>query len=331
MDPEKIYSLFNIRPNSDISIEELKNRYKVLAMRMHPDKGGSDEQFNFLTICFKKIYHDLKAREINKQFNDLKLDSKNYLTSQQSNQYQSKSMNSSVKQRSSNTKHSSMDMLRDYANTSDTISDDESGDYGYDNGSFNETFNKVFDQNKFVDKTEARGYGHMMAASTKVREDIDISQNMKIKNLKSFHKEFEKNAKPPPKDMIVYKEPEALPSANKMKFAELGLTNIDDFTGENKSLRGLNYMDYKRAHETSRLVDPAYIKKRQEYRSVDALEAERESISYHMSPEDIAREAKNKRKAEASEAKRLRYLREQDTKITSRYDRTHAIMLEMKR
>lgn len=284
-DPSSIYSIFGLQPNTDISQDELKRRYKYLAMKYHPDKGGSEESFRFLTICFKKIYHELKSREIDRQFIDLKTSSQKHLGTQSVDISQTSSLSSN----------------------------------SYGNDSFADKFNRMFDENQLADEVHAQGYGHIMAPSSKEREEISIERNNRIKNQKSFHKEFDRVAKPPPKDMVVFKEPEALPSSTKVPFSELGVSNIDDFSGENSTLRKLNYMDYKRAHDVSRLVDPKRIKQRREYANIDALEAEREGISYQMTPEEVAREARRTLREKKQEERRVRYQKELDDKIENHY------------
>jgi curved DNA-binding protein CbpA len=281
--------MFGLQPNADISMDELKSRYKYLAMKHHPDKGGSEESFRFLTICFKKIYHELKSKEIDRQFIDLKSASQSFLGKQSDHHIHRSSSSSSVSPEP------------------------------YGNESFSDKFNKMFDEYQLVDDVNAQGYGHIMAPSSKEREEISIERNNRIKNNKSFHKEFDRVAKPPPKDMVLYKEPEALPSSTRVPFSELGVDKIDDFSGENNTLHKLNYMDYKRAHDVSRLVDPSMIKKRRKYASVDALEAERESISYQMTPEEVARDARRQLKEKKHEEMRVRKQQELDQKIENHY------------
>ena len=32
--------------------------YKRVAKKCHPDKGGSEELFNLVTLCYKKLYEE---------------------------------------------------------------------------------------------------------------------------------------------------------------------------------------------------------------------------------------------------------------------------------
>lgn len=58
--------------NKNFTLDELKNNYKKLAIKYHPDKGGSEEVFNVLTDCFKHLYKEHKAKQSDKQFYELK-------------------------------------------------------------------------------------------------------------------------------------------------------------------------------------------------------------------------------------------------------------------
>jgi curved DNA-binding protein CbpA len=69
------YQLLNV--NKNYTINELRTNFKDLAFKYHPDKGGSEELFNTLIYCYKKLYKDLKAKENDKQFHQLKNEFKN--------------------------------------------------------------------------------------------------------------------------------------------------------------------------------------------------------------------------------------------------------------
>lgn len=228
------YAALGLSTNADISLEDLKKRYKSLAVIYHPDKGGTKAMFDFITTCYKKVYYDIKSRQLDKQFMDLKHESTKYMKTKQ---------------------------------TPRSFSLPDEGD-------FQSRFNEFFDEHRLRDDSVDAGYGHIMTPSSQHREDIDIAKT--VKSMKSFHEEFEKRAPPPPKEIIKYRVPEALPSARTMQYTELGISRVGDFSGENDTLKKLNYTDYKLAHETSRLIDPSTVKARKEYLNVQALEAERE-------------------------------------------------------
>ena len=58
------YKLLNIDVNSDIN--EIKKAYKKLALKKHPDRGGSQEEFQNLQNAYDRL---LKYKENPQQFN----------------------------------------------------------------------------------------------------------------------------------------------------------------------------------------------------------------------------------------------------------------------
>jgi curved DNA-binding protein CbpA len=64
------YNILNVAP--DCNIEQLKKQFKKMAVKYHPDKGGDKNIFNLMVYSFKAIHKDLKAKEDQKDFNELK-------------------------------------------------------------------------------------------------------------------------------------------------------------------------------------------------------------------------------------------------------------------
>lgn len=68
------YDILDVSRNC--SLEALKSKFKNLAIKYHPDKGGDKYIFDLITSSFKTIYRELKDRDNNKQFHDLKTDAR---------------------------------------------------------------------------------------------------------------------------------------------------------------------------------------------------------------------------------------------------------------
>ena len=47
------YEILGVSKNYDL--DELKQKYKLLAKKVHPDKGGSEQLFKLVTLCYKKL------------------------------------------------------------------------------------------------------------------------------------------------------------------------------------------------------------------------------------------------------------------------------------
>lgn len=203
--------LFNLPEN--YTWEELKNRYKQLALKAHPDKGGDRETFNYITNCFERLSKQLSLKETDKQHVELK------------NQFHKEN--------------------KEYMYNINPITLKES-----DNVPFQQKFNKFFEENRFDDDDD-KGYGDMMAKSDKNRDTIDIPNifgTTQVNN-KRFNETFE-NKVPVKKELIKYKEPEPTTLKSGISYSLLGV-KTNDYTGETES-KNLIYTDYLQAYTEKR-------------------------------------------------------------------------------
>lgn len=189
-----------------------------------------------------------------------------------------------------------------------------------DEGDFLNKFNKMFQENKLDDEEEGKGYAHMMAESSVVREDINIPKKMKKFQSSKFNELFDKNV-PVSKDVVVYRDPEPLDLARKLNYTELG-GKTDDFSSamEKGDRRGLQFTDYMKAHTTTRLVDPKTAQ-RKEYKNIEEYEAARaRSIGKPQTSEEARRMEERKLQEQRAEEERLRRLRARDDAIRAHHE-----------
>ena len=64
------YSVLGVSSNDDIQV--IKQKYKHLALKMHPDRGGSEALFKLLQLSYAKILEEHKLKQIDKAFDQLK-------------------------------------------------------------------------------------------------------------------------------------------------------------------------------------------------------------------------------------------------------------------
>lgn len=64
------YKVLGVSPN--YTLEELKTAYKQMAMKVHPDKGGSEYLFKLVTYCYKLLSAEYRKKTADKQFHELK-------------------------------------------------------------------------------------------------------------------------------------------------------------------------------------------------------------------------------------------------------------------
>jgi hypothetical protein len=300
IDDVDAYEVFGL--SKDFEWEDLKTSYKRLAKLVHPDKGGSEEIFNKVTDCFKKLAYEYKMRKSDRPHQELKKESQEYYS-----------------------KNSESGDISRFASTER----DESG------MSFTERFNKTFEDNRLEEDENTKGYGHMMAESSKTREDISVPTYMKPGkklDMMAFNKTFETITLPKSSAIVKYKEPEALPLARKMQYSELGET-VDDFTSSSTSRdsRGLQYTDYKKAYETGRLVDPRAVEERKEFKTVSEYESMRERVlGTAQTDEELQLKAKKERDAARAEEARLKRLAERDRIIENHHNKMNRLLLSSK-
>jgi curved DNA-binding protein CbpA len=86
------YKLLNLSKNC--TEKEIKTTYKKLALKYHPDRpNGSHSHFQVITYCCKSLLKDLKLRELDKQYNELKNNSRSFIEAQASDNKQNIKLN----------------------------------------------------------------------------------------------------------------------------------------------------------------------------------------------------------------------------------------------
>jgi curved DNA-binding protein CbpA len=241
------------------TLDQLREQYKKIALKVHPDKGGSNELFQLVTLCYKKLlkYHQ---RRIEKDYAELKTEFQQF-TEEQRGQVNPDLTAFVERAPTAATATAAPERQR--------ATDTNNGE------SFNNKFNRLFEETRLENPMDG-GYGHLMEKSNGSREDISIPRMRGNYNEEKFNKAFERQTiNNTNREVVSYKPPEPLLMAKKLAFTELGVDQVDDFSGQNNSLKQLNYSDYMKAHSTSKLIDPRMVRQRAEYRNVEELERHR--------------------------------------------------------
>lgn len=148
------YEVLNVR--EDFTWDELVKAYRKVAMKVHPDKGGSELLFNTVTKCFKQLATEFKSRQVEKTHHTLKKEFEDFKNENHKAEFPSFPQNTT----------------------------------------FHQKFNTLFDENKLDDDDDNRGYEHFMEKSKKEREDIKIPKLINKFTEKKFNDTFEKVVKP---------------------------------------------------------------------------------------------------------------------------------------
>jgi curved DNA-binding protein CbpA len=89
------YKLYGYDKKVRIDIQDLKAKYKKYALQTHPDKNnGETKNFNIINEAFKVLFEDYKLKQNDKQFNELKNNSKSFIETQSKTNYQNTNINS---------------------------------------------------------------------------------------------------------------------------------------------------------------------------------------------------------------------------------------------
>ena len=291
------YEVLNVSKN--FTWDELKESYRKMALITHPDKpGGNEVIFNFVTECFKRLALVYKNRDEDKPHNILKEQSKNFFERQINNTL---------------------------PHPSEIFGNDRDRDEP-----FQKKFNKNFELCKVQDDNESFGYGSIMDKSTDKRDDISIDNIFKNKKVDSstFNETFNKNV-PVSKEVIKYKEPEALQLVKNMQYTELGGQKTDDYSSSVEQKSNLAYTDYMKAYNGQRLVDESEIKNRREFKNVEQYEKYRDTkMKKSLSEKERNRIDLLKKEEEKKEFERLERLKLKDIEIQKMHDKATRLFIK---
>ena len=288
LDPYKVLNV-----SKKFTWDELKDAYRQAAIKTHPDKpGGNKVVFDFVTSCFRTLAEEYKMKHSNKTHNDLK---------QESTQYFDKMVTTTMP-------HPSITSV------------DEP---------FEKRFNKVFDDCKYHDEEIEYGYGNIMTQSSGKREDIyieNVFNKSKIDNA-TFNQVFNKNV-PVSKEIVKYKEPEALPMAKNLQFTEIGAKRPDDYSSDTTK-NSLAYTDYMKAYNGMRLANPDEIKSHKDFKSVQEYEKYRDKkIKQSFNEKERKFYENQKRMEEEKEFERLERIKHQNIDIQKAHEKANRLMLK---
>jgi len=218
-----------LQVNYTDNLVTIRNAFKRLALIHHPDRGGNQHIFDLCTRAYRDIY-----------------------TFKQQQQKQLHRENRTLSQ---------VKKSRPQTYTEVKLNQSEQKD-------LEKNFNRIFD-NVRIEKPSDIGYGHMMAKSSKSRDD---------KPSLSEKDRFSK------RQLVVYEEPQPI-STLKDNYEELGESKIKDFS-KRHSGSAAQYTDYLVAHSDKDSIESMTNVRNTNYKSMDDLLQSRKGISYKMTSQD---------------------------------------------
>lgn len=287
LDPYKILNL-----PKQYDEKTLKKAYLKAAMKTHPDRGGSRDSFQKVSIAYAVLTKKLKENQNSHSHNDLR------------------------------------EMSRDYAKTQE--SQPKVNIDMRDNFDVN-LFNKIYEDNRIGDVYDD-GYGSWMQQNQAeeikmIKGDTKMFQDNFNKDL--FNDTFEKYKREQSQkqgQIVEYKDPEVrISMSNQDSLMTLGQGKITDFGG---TLDNLAYTDYKQAFtDGSTLIDTNSVDISGRSTSINGIKSQRSNISYKMNSEDEKRFALQKLEEQKAEQNRLNRLQKYDQQHGQAYEKIHNMLL----
>jgi len=191
--------------------------------------------------------------------------------------------------------------------------DDGGGGGGGDGTKFNiARFNSVFEEVRPT-ITDDRGYRHWMDTTPATQTHAEAVEQARLRKQGALQK---------------YRDPDPMPLTGRQRttaYSELGVARTRDYSGR---VGEVDFSDYKIAHTTTRLADPASKSRADaQVMSFDAIKQARENANFDMTDEEVQVEIRRKMDKEHAEIRRRQVLSRQDRIISDVYDRSSRLLL----
>lgn len=281
------YKILGISKNFDE--RSLKKAYLKQAMVTHPDRGGSQSEFQKVSIAYTLLLKKLSDQNNNHIHNDLRNNAQSYMSDQSSNNMRNTNM----------TDQFDVNM-----------------------------FNKIYTENK-IDDVFDKGYGDWMEKNNNTIEQPKMFNKSFNKDLfnSEFNKYKVQQQKQSGNQLVRYDEPQVdISMRGKDSLMVLGRDNVADFSGTSEG--GLTFRDYKDAFTNSCLIDESSVNIDDRSNDIHTMKSSRSNMNYKMSPEDLRRQGINKLQMEKKEHHRLERLQQRDSQSFSNYEKIHDRMLQ---
>ena len=284
LDPYKILNL-----SKTFDEKTLKKAYLRAAMKTHPDRGGSRDAFQKVSIAYTLLTKKLKESRNTHSHQDLREMSKQYAQEQ---------------------------LNQPKVNVNMT-----------DNFDVN-VFNKIYEDNK-IPEVYDEGYGSWMEKTQQPElEQQKLFQNGFNKDLfnHTFEKYKHEQSQKSGSQMVKYSDPEQrLSLRNQDSLMTLGQDKVTNFGGTTDNL---SFTDYKQAFtDGSTLIDVNSVDISDRSGSMNAIKSQRSNLSYTMSSKDEQLLALQKIEEQKAEQNRIQRLQVYDQQHGQAYEKIHSMLL----
>ena len=272
----------------DYTPESLKEKYKEMALKYHPDKGGDTDVFQDITKSYIYLLKKYKENMPDKQIFELK------------------------------------DEFNDYKNEQKNNKNTLLGDRNFNLNNFNNAFDKHFTKTTkgYADFLKN---GDIETNNKKSEHNSYIFSDKF--NISIFNKIFNTTSKKIKKEtLVVYKEPETIYQSN-AGYSEIGEDDeeLDDYTSGFTFDKKIHYTDCKKAYTAPEDLNSIQM---DSFDSIDQLEKHRKNISYNMSDEDKHKYDNFIELNRLKELQKQKKIERNDLNILKKYKKFNNIMLE---
>ncbi len=289
--PEQILGLTEGVAHNEL---EIKKAYRNLALKYHPDKGGSEEIFKILTKAYLYLLKKTNGDTyVEKSFMDLKGNFEREHPSSAASHHQAPR----------------------------TSSDD-----------FNvKNFNKIFEDNRLENEDFDYGYGDWKTENTSEEPQKIFNEKFTADVFNSVFNELKKKNSTA-QDVIVYEDPKPLTVSNRFGYSEVDYKRSDDYSKEydiqdGSSRQGIYYMDYKRAYTETTLINPEAVRSKEQFKNIEDAKHAREKQDFTMTDEERAYFADKKRREDEQEEQRLSRLRGRDNQLEQHSNAVNRLLM----
>ena len=281
------YKILNLAKNFDE--KTLKKAYLRAAMKAHPDRGGSPQAFQQVSIAYTILQKKLQESENNHDHNDLRDGSKQYATQQ-------------------------LNQPKINVNMTENFDVD--------------VFNQIYQDNK-IPEVYDDGYGSWMKESPAIESEqgrmFQSGFNKDMFN-STFEKYKHEQSQRTPQNQLALREPDVrISMSNQDSLMTLGQDKITNFGGQTGNL---GYTDYKQAFtDGSTLIDTSTVDVSGRTNSMRGMKAQRSNISYTMTQQDEQKQSLLRIEEQTAEQNRLQRLTKMDQRQADSYEKIHSMLL----
>jgi len=265
----------------------LKKAYLKKAMKVHPDRGGSKDEFQKVAIAYTILKKKLKEQGEIHHHHELRDNAKDYISTQE-------------------------------GGTNVNFDKDN-----FDSA----VFNKIYDENKVEEAFDHGYGSWMQETESIASSQPKMFQGNFNKDMfnHEFEKYKQEQQQKQGSQVVQYEEPqERLSMKNQDSLVTLGQGKVSNFSGE---VGNLGFSDYKAAFTTDATVNTGEVDLSQRSNSIKGVERERSNISYQLSHEDQQRIAYQEALQQKEERSRVQRLQVYDQESEDTYHKVHKLLL----